>query len=80
MSPAPVSSASDVPGAYIPFFCPLFIDSNALLGPMGEGSNDEQMSTESRDREISPDFSPSVSPISRAASRGKFYHFFRTTV
>ncbi|KAJ7189352.1 hypothetical protein GGX14DRAFT_408901 [Mycena pura] len=44
-------------------------DSNALLETIGEDLDDEQMSAESRDREISPDFSPSVSPISRAASR-----------
>ncbi|KAJ7189897.1 hypothetical protein GGX14DRAFT_580327 [Mycena pura] len=37
--------------------------------PIGEDLNDEQMPAESRDREVTPDFSPSASPILRAVSR-----------
>ncbi|KAJ7204073.1 hypothetical protein GGX14DRAFT_398386 [Mycena pura] len=57
MSPASVSPASDAS------------DSNSLLEPIGGDFDDEQMSAESRDREVTPDFSPSASPISRAISR-----------
>ncbi|KAJ7197351.1 hypothetical protein GGX14DRAFT_402586 [Mycena pura] len=56
MSPASVSPASDAS------------DSNSLLEPIGGDFDDEQMSAESRDREVTPDLSPSASPISRAVS------------
>jgi hypothetical protein len=47
-----------------------------LLDSLGEDFYDEQMPAESREREGTPDPSPSTSPISRAVSRGKFYHYF----
>jgi len=55
---------------------PPFIDFNTLLEPIGGDFDDDQMSAESRDREATPDFSPSDSPISRAVSRGKFHYCF----
>ena len=70
-----ISADLVLPGTCSLDFSPLFIDSNVSLDSLGEDFYNEPMSAESRDREVTPDFSPSVSPTSRVVSHGKFYRF-----
>jgi len=75
-----ISADLALPGTCSLDFSSLLIDSNMSLDALGEDFYDEQMSAESRDREVTPDFLPSASPVSRAVSRGKFHCLLPKTV